>query len=138
MSATTTQLLSSGEFCKLRYDTLPVKSLSASISFYNNNSKMPNFALWHSCCKWAIWILIFQVSSACQAIYTFAVRVSKYYLPQKYAILVKVNIWNFAASALWWRIRFLWDVALGQSPQWRIPENRYALPCRATSSYLTV
>ena len=26
MSATTTQLLSSGEFCKLRYDTIPVKS----------------------------------------------------------------------------------------------------------------
>ena len=26
MSATTTQLLSSGEFCKLRYDTTPVKS----------------------------------------------------------------------------------------------------------------
>jgi len=24
MSATTTQLLSSGEFCKLRYDTIPV------------------------------------------------------------------------------------------------------------------
>ena len=25
MSATTTQLLSSGEFCKLRYDAIPVK-----------------------------------------------------------------------------------------------------------------
>jgi len=41
MSATTTQLLSSGEFCKLRYDTRPVKSAS----FYTNNSKMPNFEL---------------------------------------------------------------------------------------------
>jgi hypothetical protein len=40
MSATTTQLLSSGEFCKLRYDTLP-----ANVSFYTNNSKMPNFEL---------------------------------------------------------------------------------------------
>jgi len=30
MSATTTQLLSSGEFCKLRYDTIPVKSASAN------------------------------------------------------------------------------------------------------------
>jgi hypothetical protein len=29
MSATMTQLLSSGEFCKLRYDTIPVKSASA-------------------------------------------------------------------------------------------------------------
>jgi len=29
MSATTTQLLSSGEFCKLCYDTTPVKSASA-------------------------------------------------------------------------------------------------------------
>jgi len=28
MSATTTQLLSSGEFCKLRYDTIPIKSAS--------------------------------------------------------------------------------------------------------------
>jgi hypothetical protein len=44
MSATT-QLLSSGEFCKLRHDTIPVKSASANISFYNNNSKMPNFKL---------------------------------------------------------------------------------------------
>jgi hypothetical protein len=33
MSATTTQLLSSGEFCKLRYDTISVKSASANVSF---------------------------------------------------------------------------------------------------------
>jgi hypothetical protein len=45
MSATTTQLLSSGEFCKLRYDTTPVKSASAKVSFYTNNSKMPKFEL---------------------------------------------------------------------------------------------
>jgi hypothetical protein len=37
MSAMTTQLLSSGEFYKLRYDTIPVKSASADISFYTNN-----------------------------------------------------------------------------------------------------
>jgi hypothetical protein len=43
MSATTTQLLSSGEFCKLRYDTIPVKTASANLSFHTNNSKMPNF-----------------------------------------------------------------------------------------------
>jgi hypothetical protein len=43
MSATTTQLLSSGEFCKLCYDTIPVKSASANVSFYTDNSKMPNF-----------------------------------------------------------------------------------------------
>ena len=54
MSATTTQLLSSGEFCKLRYDTIPVKSASANLSFCTNNSKMPDFELWHSCRKWAI------------------------------------------------------------------------------------
>jgi len=35
-------------------DTVPVKSASVNISFYTNNSKMPNFELWHSCCKWAI------------------------------------------------------------------------------------
>jgi hypothetical protein len=45
MYATTTQLLSTGEFCKLRYDTVPVKSASAYVSFYTNNSKMPNFEL---------------------------------------------------------------------------------------------
>jgi hypothetical protein len=33
MSATTTQLLPSDEFCKLRYDTTPVKSASANVSF---------------------------------------------------------------------------------------------------------
>jgi len=31
-----------------------VKSASANVSFYTNNSKMPNFELWHSCRKWAI------------------------------------------------------------------------------------
>jgi len=51
MSARTTQLLSSGEFRKLRYDTIPVKSASADVSFNTNNSRMPNFELWHSCRK---------------------------------------------------------------------------------------
>jgi hypothetical protein len=45
MTATTTQLLSMGQFCKLRYDTIPVKSASANVSFHTNNSKMPNFEL---------------------------------------------------------------------------------------------
>jgi hypothetical protein len=45
MSATTTQLLSSGEFYKLRYDITPDKSASANVSFYTSNSKMPNFEL---------------------------------------------------------------------------------------------
>jgi len=45
MSATTTQLLSGGEYCKLRYDTVPVKSASASVSFYTSNSKKPNLEL---------------------------------------------------------------------------------------------
>jgi hypothetical protein len=45
MSATTTQLLSSGEFCKLRYDTIPVQSAYANVSFYSDNSKMSNFEL---------------------------------------------------------------------------------------------
>jgi hypothetical protein len=39
MSATTTQLLSSGEFCKLRCDTIIVQSASENVSFYTNNSK---------------------------------------------------------------------------------------------------
>jgi hypothetical protein len=34
MSAMTTQLLSSGEFCKLDYDTIPVKSAPANVSSY--------------------------------------------------------------------------------------------------------
>jgi hypothetical protein len=45
MTATTTQLLSSGEFSKLRYDIIPVKSASANVSFYTDKSKMPNFEL---------------------------------------------------------------------------------------------
>jgi len=45
MSATTTQLLSSGEFCKQRHDAIPVKNASANVYFYTNNSKMPNFEL---------------------------------------------------------------------------------------------
>jgi len=34
MGTTTTQLLYSGEFYKLLYDTIPVKSASANVSFY--------------------------------------------------------------------------------------------------------
>jgi len=45
MSAMTIQPLPSGEFCKPRYDTIPVKSASTNVSFYTNNSKMPNFEL---------------------------------------------------------------------------------------------
>jgi hypothetical protein len=45
VSATTTQLLSSGKFCKLHYGTIPVKSASPNVSFCTNNSKMPNFEL---------------------------------------------------------------------------------------------
>jgi hypothetical protein len=45
MSATTTQLLSSGVFCKLLYDTIPIESASANIYFYTNNTKMPDFEL---------------------------------------------------------------------------------------------
>jgi hypothetical protein len=45
MSATTTQLVPSGEFWKLRYDNIPVKRATANVSFYTNNSKMPNFDL---------------------------------------------------------------------------------------------
>jgi hypothetical protein len=45
MSVTTTQLPSSGEFRKLHYDTVPVKSASANVSFYTNNSNMANFEL---------------------------------------------------------------------------------------------
>jgi len=45
MNATTTKLLSSGEFCKLRYDIIPVKNASANVSFYTNNSKISNSEL---------------------------------------------------------------------------------------------
>ena len=44
-SATTTQLLYDGEFYKLRYDTTPVKTAPANVSFSTNNSKMSNFDL---------------------------------------------------------------------------------------------
>jgi hypothetical protein len=45
VSATTTQLLSSGEFYKVRYATIPVKSVSANVSSYTSNSEIPNFEL---------------------------------------------------------------------------------------------
>ena len=37
-----------------RHDTIPVKSESANVSFYTNNSKISNLGLWHSCRKWAV------------------------------------------------------------------------------------
>ena len=45
MSVTTIKLLSSGELCNLPNDTIPVKSASANVSFYTNNSNMRNFKL---------------------------------------------------------------------------------------------
>ena len=56
MSAMMTQSLSSGEFCKPRYDTMPVKIASANIPFYTDNSKMPNLELRHACRKRAKYI----------------------------------------------------------------------------------
>jgi hypothetical protein len=44
MSATT-QLLPSGEFFKQRYENIPVRSATANVSFYTNNSKIPYFEL---------------------------------------------------------------------------------------------
>jgi hypothetical protein len=43
MSASKTQLLSSGKFCKMRCDNVPVKSASANVSFYTNNSRNAKF-----------------------------------------------------------------------------------------------
>jgi hypothetical protein len=43
LSAMTTQLLSSGEFCKLRYDTIPVKSVSANDPFLYQKLKNAKF-----------------------------------------------------------------------------------------------
>jgi hypothetical protein len=43
MRATTTQLLSSGEFCELRYDYIHVKIASANVLFYTDNSKNAKF-----------------------------------------------------------------------------------------------
>jgi hypothetical protein len=45
MSATTTQLLSSGKFYKLRYDTEPVKSASTNVSFIPIIQKFQNCEL---------------------------------------------------------------------------------------------
>jgi len=45
MSAMTTQLLSSGEFCKLHFETIPVQSASANVSLCTNNSKIRDFEL---------------------------------------------------------------------------------------------
>jgi len=43
MSPTTTQLISSSEIFKLRYDTVLVKRTSANVSFYTSNSKNAKF-----------------------------------------------------------------------------------------------
>jgi len=43
ISATTTQVLSSGEFWKLRYDTIHVQSASAKVSFCTSNSEIAIF-----------------------------------------------------------------------------------------------
>jgi hypothetical protein len=39
MSATMTQVLSSGDFCKLRYDTIPLQSESANVLSIQVNKK---------------------------------------------------------------------------------------------------
>jgi len=86
MSATTTQLPSSGEFCKLRYDTIPVKSSSVKVSCYNNNSKMPNFELCHSCRKWAIY---------CDVLHSYGVLWSSHFTAIRalYVLFIILNLW---------------------------------------------
>jgi hypothetical protein len=76
MCATTTQLLSSGEFCKLRYDNIPVKSGSANVSFYTNNSKMPKFFLDMT--------LLLQMSDIYVYIHTYIVSIlSRPFAPER-------------------------------------------------------
>jgi len=50
-------------FKKLLYSTIPVKSASANVYFYTNNSKMPNFELWNFCRKWEIWCFLVRTST---------------------------------------------------------------------------
>ena len=45
MSATKTQLLSSGEFCKLSYGTIFIKSASANVYFYIKQLKNAKFSV---------------------------------------------------------------------------------------------
>ena len=57
MSATTTQLLSGGEFYKKLYDAIPVKIEFANFFFsVTKTQKITNFDSLHSCRKWAIYL----------------------------------------------------------------------------------
>jgi len=69
-------MLSSGEFYKLRYDTIPVKSSSANVPFYTNNSK--KCRLWHSCRKWGKSIVL-TISITWHTDTTFAVSCWNYF-----------------------------------------------------------
>jgi len=96
MSATTTQLLSSGEFCKLRYDTVPVKSASSNVSVYTNNSKMPNIELWHSCRKWAKWFVLMTGTDCvlCE-VRSESLRIGKFRCSKRWSLtLISVNLVN--------------------------------------------
>jgi hypothetical protein len=68
MSTTTTQLLSSGEFCRLCYDTIPVNGVSANVSLYTNNSKNAKFL---------VVTLLLQVNDIYIYIYTYVYMVGR-------------------------------------------------------------
>ena len=53
MRATTTQLLSSGEYCKLRYDTIPVKPLTPNDTYSGRTAPLAS--------KVAFYIFIQQI-----------------------------------------------------------------------------
>jgi len=83
-----TQMLSSGEFRQLCYDTIPVTSASANVSFYTNNSKMPIFELWHSCRKWAtytsLWFLTGKYTYiSCTFTFNLSIYVCSWMIVQK-------------------------------------------------------
>jgi len=116
MIALMTQLFASGKFCKLCYDTIPVKSASANVSFYTSNWKMPNFELWHSFRKWAICVC--------------AMKYVSNYLPGIFGTIIKYpSVWNI----FWKKISFLafaeqmlsiaeTKVYMQRKPQWlRMP-----------------
>jgi len=109
VSASTTQPLSSGEFCKLRYDTVPVKTASANVSLCTNSSIMPNFELWHSCRKWATWRWLVKFTS--QPIYL------------KEIFLIPVGCEVGWAPYLVWTL-WQWDKSLSlpefESCSWRV------------------
>jgi len=130
-------------FCKLRYDTIPVKSASANVSFYTSNSKYAKF--------WFV-TLLSQISeiqihsiwcNQAQNLFSFEGRAGRLLLVVSTWTLLRAPFVTFCAFLPIFRRVFLYNISVSQNLWDRGPVNPFFIrrgpgPNKFTPKYLSI